>query len=55
MKLTYLGDGTAFVVGVPARNISETDWDELTEDLQTQATQSGLYVQDATPDDGEGS
>jgi len=43
MHIKFTGDGTAEIVGIPARNLSELDWNELTPAQQAHALASGLY------------
>ena len=40
----FRGDGNAEIVGIPKRNLSEADWNELTDEQHQHAFNSGLYA-----------
>ncbi len=42
MKFKYIGTG-AFIPGVPARDLTDADFQSLSEELQDAVSQSGLY------------
>lgn len=42
--ILYLGDGTEFVPGIPARDLTEDEWAALGEEAQAFALASGLYA-----------
>lgn len=39
----YLGDGSSYVEGVPARDLTRTEWQGLRGDLRDLALATGLY------------
>lgn len=39
----YLGDGSAWIGGVPARDLTHEEWAALGDDLQAQCLGTGLY------------
>lgn len=41
--VSYTGDGTEFVNGVPARDLEAAEWDALDDEQQQAAIDSGLY------------
>lgn len=41
----YTGNRTRFIGGVPARDLSEADWDRLSPELKRRVRQSDLYGQ----------
>jgi len=41
--VNYLGDGSAWINGIPARDLTAEDWAELTEAQKAHALASGLY------------
>lgn len=46
--VNYLGDGSAWIDGIPARDLTAEDWAELTEAQKAHALASGLYTQAPT-------
>lgn len=42
MIAKYVGDG-AFLHGVPARDLDESEWDALTDEERAAAVERGLY------------
>ncbi len=42
--IQYLGDGTNYVEGVPARNLTRDEWNALREERRAYALATGLYV-----------
>jgi len=45
MTYQYQSDGTQYVNGVPARDLTQSEFDALPADLQAACLESGLYVQ----------
>lgn len=43
-KYTYNGDGTQFVMGVPARDLSSAEFEALPQEQQEECLLSGLYI-----------
>lgn len=43
MHIKFKGDGSAEIIGIPARDLSIEDWDGLSKDQQAHALASGLY------------
>lgn len=43
MHIKFKGDGSAEIIGIPARDLSESDWNELTDSQRAHALASGLY------------
>lgn len=41
--VNYLGDGNAWIDGIPARDLTADEWAELTEAQKAHALASGLY------------
>mgnify|MGYP000237460349 FL=1 len=41
--VNYLGDGSQWINGIPARNLTADEWAELSNAQQAQALESGLY------------
>ena len=41
--VNFLGDGSQWINGIPARNLTADEWAELTEAQRAQAIESGLY------------
>jgi hypothetical protein len=39
----YNGDGTAFISGVPIRNLTADEWSALSDELRALCLESGLY------------
>jgi len=46
--VNYLGDGSQWIDGIPARDLTADEWAELTEAQQAHAIASGLYTQAPT-------
>jgi hypothetical protein len=42
--IRYLGDGSAYVEGIPARDLTRDEWDRLRADLRERALATGLYA-----------
>ncbi len=42
-NITYTGNGTAFIPGVPTRDLTPDEWAQLTPEQQHECTVSGLY------------
>jgi hypothetical protein len=49
MTYKYTGDGSQFIAGVPARDLTDSEFKALDVKLQKQCLESGLYVAPATP------
>jgi len=45
--IRYLSDGSAWVDGIPARDLSAEEWAELTPEQRFHAVASGLYEAEA--------
>ena len=43
MHIKFLGDGSAEIIGIPARDLTVEDWDALAPEQQAHALASGLY------------
>jgi hypothetical protein len=43
IKARYKGDGTAYLNGVPARNLSDEEYDALETEQKAAVRKSGLY------------
>lgn len=43
IKARYKGDGTEFLNGVPARNLSDEEYDALDTEQKSDVRRSGLY------------
>lgn len=41
--IRYLGDGSAYVEGVPARDLTRDEWDRIRPALKALAIATGLY------------
>lgn len=39
----YLGDGSQYIEGVPARDLTREEWERLRPDLRERALATGLY------------
>lgn len=42
--VNFLGDGSQWINGIPARDLTEDEWAELSEAQQAHARASGLYA-----------
>lgn len=42
-RVRYLGSGKAYIQGIPARDLSPEEWEQLPEDQRRGALQLGLY------------
>jgi hypothetical protein len=42
--VNFLGDGSQWIDGIPARDLTADEWAELTEAQQKHAIESGLYA-----------
>lgn len=40
----YLGDGSAYVEGIPARDLTRDEWERIRPDLRELAVATGLYA-----------
>ena len=49
----FLGGDTHFIQGIPGRDLTAEDWEELTPDQQEKALALNLYEMVETPKDGE--
>lgn len=45
--MQYIGDGSAWVDGIPARDLTNDEWAALTDDQRLHAVASGLYESEA--------
>jgi hypothetical protein len=57
IRYRYTGDGTTYVEGVPARDLTRAEWNALTAEQKKAVRSSGLYEraagrQDDEPDEG---
>lgn len=43
IRAKYKGDGAGYHTGIPARDISEEEWDSLPDELKATASASPLY------------
>lgn len=53
MVYRYIGGG-AYLLGVPARDLDEAEWDALGPELQAVAVERGLYEADGRPQTADG-
>ncbi len=44
MTYKYTGDGSQFIAGVPARDLTDSEFKALDVNLQKQCLESGLYT-----------
>lgn len=49
MTYTYTGNGSQFIAGVPARDLTEAEFNALPQEQQDACIKSGLYALPAQP------
>ena len=53
MTIKYTGKHGEYLTGIPARNLTDEDWSELTKEQRKVAIDSGLYVKPEPEDKPE--
>jgi hypothetical protein len=54
VKAKYVGDGSEFLNGVPARDLTDEDWNRLTEEQQDAVINSRIYARAEVEPKGKG-
>lgn len=53
MTIKYTGKHGEYLTGIPARNLTDEDWSELSKEQRKAAIDSGLYVKPEAEDKPE--
>lgn len=51
MTIKYTGKQGEYITGIPARNLTDDDWSDLTKEQRKMAIDSGLYVKPEAPEE----